>query len=152
MKKIKVALLTDVEGVGEKYSIIEVKPGFARNYLIPQGLAYYATPSIIKHFEEIRRQKQSKEERIRQEYLALAKKLNESVIKIPVKASPKGKIFGSVSNIQIAEILSEMGYKIPKQNIKIIGEEIIKEVGEYTVEIKLYRDITAIVKVQVVAD
>jgi len=144
--------MTDMAELGDKYSIVKVKPGYARNYLIPKGFAQIATPSLKKHIMEISKQKEQKERRIREQYIKMAEKLKGAIIKIPVKASPSGKIFGSVSNIQVADVLNSMGYSIPRQNIKIHEGEIIKEVGEYNATITVYKDITADVKIKVVVE
>lgn len=145
-------MLTTIEGIGDKYSLVKVKSGYARNYLVPNNLAVIATPSLKKHYEEIRKQRLKKEEKIIEEYKKMAQKLEGVIVRIPAKASPNGKIFGSVSNIQIAEFLNSMGYPIVRQNIKIIGQDVIKEIGDYQAEVKIYKDITTNIKIQVYSD
>lgn len=152
MKKVEVIMLTTIEGIGDKYSLVKVKSGYARNYLVPNNLAVIATPSLKKHYEEIRKQRLKKEEKIIEEYKKMAQKLEGVIVRIPAKASPNGKIFGSVSNIQIAEFLNSMGYPIVRQNIKIIGQDVIKEIGDYQAEVKIYKDITTNIKIQVYSD
>lgn len=146
-----IILKEDITNLGHKDDIVNVKDGYARNYLIPKGLAVNATASVKKMHEEILRQKSHKEEKLREEAEKTAKKLEGVSLTIGAKTSTKGKIFGSVNTIQIAEGLKEKGFDIDRKNIKI-KEELIKEIGSYTAQIKLYKDVHVDVPFEIVAE
>ncbi len=146
-----VILKKDIPNLGEQNDLVSVKDGYARNYLIPKKLAIIATASIKKAHEEIIKQRAHKEEKIRQEAEALVEKIKDIKLTIAAKTSSKGKIFGSINNIQIAEELKKEGHEIERKNISI-KEEPIKNVGSYTAHIKLYRDITVDVPFEVVTE
>lgn len=147
---MEVILQQDVANLGYKYDVVNVKPGYARNYLIPRGLAIEATESAKKMNAELIKQKQHKEEKIRKEAEENATKLSAIVLKISTKAGENGKIFGSVTNIQIAQALQEIGYSIDRKSI-ILAEEQIKTLGTYKAKVKLYKDITTEITFEVVA-
>ncbi len=144
-----VILLTDIANLGHKNDIIEVKPGFGRNYLIPQGYAILATESAKKVLAENLKQRAHKEEKLKNEAAELAQKLESVKLTIGAKTSSSGKIFGSVNNIMIAEKLQEQGYDIDRK--KIIVKEV-KEVGTYTATIKLHREVSVNVEFEVVSE
>ncbi len=146
-----IILKQDIPNLGHKDEIITVKDGYARNYLIPKGLAINATPSVRQMHEEILRQRSHKEEQIRQEAEALAEKMKDLKLTIGAKTSTKGKIFGSVNTIQIAESLKEQGYEIDRKDITI-KEELIKEVGNYTASIKLHREVSVEIPFEIIAE
>lgn len=148
---IEVILKEDVANLGHKNDIVKVKPGYGRNFLIPQGLAVLATESARKVNAENQRQRAHKEEKIRQEAVALAAKLEGKKITIGAKTSSTGKIFGSVNNIQIAEALEKEGFAIERRNITIKDDQV-KEVGTYTANIKLHRDVKVAIEFEVVAE
>jgi len=148
---IEVILKEDVANLGHKNDIVKVKPGYGRNYLIPQGLAVLATESARKVNAENQRQRAHKEEKIRQEAVALAAKLEGKKITIGAKTSSTGKIFGSVNNIQIAEALEKEGFAIERRNITIKDDQV-KEVGTYTANIKLHRDVKVAIEFEVVPE
>lgn len=148
---IEVILKEDVANLGHKNDIVKVKPGYGRNYLIPQGLAVLATQSARKVNAENQRQRAHKEEKIRQEAVALAAKLEGKKITIGAKTSSTGKIFGSVNNIQIAEALEKEGFTIERRNITIKDDQV-KEVGTYTANIKLHRDVKVAIEFEVVPE
>jgi large subunit ribosomal protein L9 len=137
---MEIILKQDVTNIGHKDDIITVKNGYARNYLIPQGFAITATPSAKKMHAETMRQRAHKEAKLREEAQVYAKKLEGVSLEIGAKTSTKGKIFGSVNTIQIAEALAEKGFDIDRKNISI-KEDLIKEVGKYTATVKLHRDV-----------
>ncbi|HMT68327.1 MAG TPA: 50S ribosomal protein L9, partial [Bacteroidales bacterium] len=114
---MKIILRQDIEKLGQKDDVVTVKTGYARNYLIPNGLAIQATDSALKIHNENLKQRAHKEEKIRGEAEELAKKLAEVKLVIGAKVSSAGKIFGSVNNIQLAEALNEKGYEIDRRNI-----------------------------------
>lgn len=146
-----IILKEDISNLGHKDDIVNVKDGYARNYLIPKGLAVNATASVKKMHEEILRQRAHKEEKLREEAEKTAKKLEGVSLTIGAKTSTKGKIFGSVNTIQIAEGLKEKGFNIDRKNITI-KEELIKEIGSYTASVKLHRDVYVDVPFEIVAE
>lgn len=149
---MEIILKEDVFNLGNKDDIVKVKNGYANNYLIPKGLAILATASAKKMHAENMRQRAHKEAKFREEATALAAKLNELTVKVLAKASSKGKIFGSVNNIQIAEALATLGFEIDRKNITITGMDNIKETGIYDATVKCYKDIKAEIKVEVTDD
>ncbi|MEA1878011.1 MAG: 50S ribosomal protein L9 [Bacteroidota bacterium] len=146
-----IILKKDVPNLGHQDDIISVKNGYGRNFLIPKGMAILATPSERKNHEEKLRQQAHKEEKLRLDAEAKAKKLSAVELKIGAKTSTTGKIFGSVNTIQIAEELNKKGFEIDRKNISL-NEEAIKEIGTYTVSIKLYKDIKAELSFEVCAE
>lgn len=146
---VEIILKQDVANLGLKDDIVEVKNGYALNYLIPQGFAIMATPSAKKVHAENLRQRAHKEAKIRQDAEALAAKLAELQLRIAAKASENGKIFGSVGNIQVAEALAAAGVEVDRKDIEL---EPIKELGSYEATVKCYRDIKGAVKFEVVAE
>ncbi|MFP4526509.1 MAG: 50S ribosomal protein L9 [Bacteroidales bacterium] len=143
-----IILKQDIANLGVKNDIVTVKDGYARNYLIPQGYAIAATESAKKMYEEIARQRAHKEEKIKQEAEEKAKELEDLNIVIGAKTSSKGKIFGSVNTIQIAEELKKHGIDIDRKSI-IIKEEPVKEVGKYTATVYLHRDVSKDIEFEV---
>jgi large subunit ribosomal protein L9 len=149
---MEIILKQDVANLGHKDDIVIVKNGYATNYLIPQGFATMATVSAKKMHAENMRQRAHKEAKYREEATALAAKLEGLVITVGAKASSLGKIFGSVTNIQIAEVLAEKGFEVERKNISIVGDSTVKELGTYDAEVKIYRDIKSSIKFEVVAE
>lgn len=148
---MEVILKQDVENLGYRDEMVEVKPGYARNYLIPKGMAVFATPSEKKMLEETIRQRAHKEEKIQQEANDLAAKLESETIKIGAKVGENGKIFGSVNTIQLADALKEAGHSIDRKNISIKNEPI-KEVGTYEAEVTLHKNIKQTISFEVVGE
>ena len=148
---MQIILKEDINNLGHKDDIVNVKNGYATNYLIPKGLATNATPSALKMHAETMRQRAHKEAKIREEALVIAKKLEGVSLEIGAKTSTKGKIFGSVNTIQIAEALAEKGFEIDRKNI-LIKEELIKEVGKYTATIKLHREVKVEIPFEIKAE
>jgi large subunit ribosomal protein L9 len=149
---MEIILKQDVPNVGHKDDIVTVKDGYAANYLIPQGFATMATSSAKKVHAENIRQRAHKEEKIRTDATGIKEKLEALTVKVGAKTSTTGKIFGSVNNIQIAEVLNAQGLDIDRKNISILGEDSIKEVGIYEADIKIYRDIHAKIKFEVASE
>ncbi|MGD2035199.1 MAG: 50S ribosomal protein L9 [Bacteroidales bacterium] len=148
---MEIILKQDIQNLGFKDDIITVKDGYARNYLIPKGMAVNATAGAKKVHEEILRQRAHKEEKIKEEAQAIADKLKDVTLTIGAKASSKGKIFGSVNTIQIAESLKEKGFGIDRKIISI-KEELIKEVGKYTANVRLHKEVQIEVPFEIVAE
>jgi large subunit ribosomal protein L9 len=148
---MEVILQKEVENLGNQYELVKVRPGYARNFLIPRGLALVATPSNVKVMNEIIKQKSHKEEKFKKDAEALSVKLKDAVLKIAAKAGENGKIFGSVNAIQLAEAIEKMGYKVDRKNIDLKADTI-KSTGKYTANVKLYKDIIAEVTFEVIAE
>ncbi|HIZ85441.1 MAG TPA: 50S ribosomal protein L9 [Candidatus Coprenecus stercoravium] len=149
---MEIILKQDVANLGHKDDIVKVKNGYAVNYLIPQGMAILATESAKKVLAENIRQRAHKEAKIREEASALAAKIAGITVKVVAKISSKGKIFGSVNNIQIAEAIAALGVEVDRRNITIAGMDTIKEAGIFDASAKFYKDIKADFKVEVVGD
>ncbi len=147
MGQVKVILREEVNRLGSAGDLVSVKPGFARNYLVPQGMATIATESNIKELEHHKRVIADKLAKELKDHQAVAHKLNSVVIEVTRRAGEDGKLFGSVTSQNIADLLAEKGLKIDRRKIQL--SESIKEVGERSVEVKLHRDVSANVKVVV---
>lgn len=149
---MEIILKQDVRNLGYKDDIVTVKNGYGANYLIPQGIAIMATPNAKKIHAENMKQRAHKEAAIRAQAEALAAKLEGFTVKVAAKVSEKGKVFGSVSNIQVADALVAAGFDVDRKNITLVGEDLIKQVGEYQASVKCYKDIKATVNVTVVGE
>ena len=145
---MKIILLTDVENLGESGDVIAVKPGYARNKLIPQGLALRASNRNIAVANENKKVATAKLERENQAMNVLAKKLSKVEITIEVKVGDEEKMFGSITNKDIHKELIDKGFEIEKNQISI--EEPIKALGIYHINIKISKDITSDVKLYVI--
>lgn len=148
---MEVILKKDVDKLGAKDDLVAVKPGFARNYLIPQGMATLATESAKKVREENLRQRAHKIAKIKDEAQAAANKLKGAILKIGAKVGESGKIFGSVTNIQVAEALKNAGHEIDRKNITI-NDEPIKEIGTYKADVKFHREVVETIEFEVVGE
>jgi large subunit ribosomal protein L9 len=137
---MEIILIQDVNKLGQKDDIVNVKDGYGRNYLIPRGYAVAATSSAKKMHSENLRQRAHKEEKIKIAAQEIANKLEGVKITVGAKTSTSGKIFGSVNTIQIAESLKEKGFDIDRKNITLPLDQI-KEVGSYKAVIKLHREV-----------
>jgi large subunit ribosomal protein L9 len=137
---MEIILKQDVNKLGQKDDIVNVKDGYGRNFLIPRGFAVAATSSEKKMHTENLRQRAHKEEKIRIAAQEIAASMTGVKIIVGAKTSTSGKIFGSVNTIQIAESLKEKGFDIDRKNITL-PEDQIKEVGNYKAIIKLHRDV-----------
>ena len=149
---MEIILKQDVPNLGHKDDIVTVRNGYGANYLIPQGYAIMATPSAKKVLAENMKQRAHKEAKIRKDATDLATKLEGKKFTLATKVSSTGKIFGSVNNIQVADVLAAAGFEVDRRNISFTGEANIKEVGEYDAVIKIYREIKANIKVEIVGE
>ena len=147
---MQVILKKDVANLGYKDDIVTVKNGYGRNYLIPTGKAVIASESARKVLAENLKQRAHKLAKIKADAEELAAKLNGLVLTIGAKTSATGTIFGSVNNIQVAEELSKQGFDIDRKTIVI--KDAIKEVGSYSAVVKLHREVSAEIKLEVVAE
>ena len=148
---MNVILKQDMPNLGHKDDIIAVKDGYARNYLIPKGFAINATAQNKKVHEEILRQRAHKEEQLKEAAMELAEKLKEVSLTIGAKTSTKGKIFGSVNTIQIAEALTEKGFEVERKSISI-KDDLIKEIGSYSATVKLHREVLVDIPFEIVSE
>ncbi len=145
---MKIILLSNVENLGESGDVIVVKPGYARNKLIPQGLALRASNRNIAVANENKKVATAKLERENQALNVLAKKLSKVEITIEVKVGDEEKMFGSITNKDIHKELIDKGFEIEKNQISI--EEPIKALGIYHINVKISKDITSDVKLYVI--
>jgi large subunit ribosomal protein L9 len=147
---MEVILKQDIKKVGEKDDIVNVKPGFGRNYLIPKGYAILATSSEKKILAEKIKQAQFKQEKIKLDAEAIAAKLEGVKLNIGAKAGETGKIFGSVNTIQIADALKKEGFEVDRRRITF--EEEPKVIGEYIANLNLHKEVKVQVPFEVIAE
>jgi large subunit ribosomal protein L9 len=143
-------LKEDVINLGYKDDIVKVRDGYGRNYLIPQKKAVVATPSARKMLAEELKQRAHKLEKIKNEMVELAAKLENVQLTIAAKVSETGKLFGAVGNIQVAEALAAQGFEIDRKIIVV--KDAVKELGSYKAAIKLHREVSVEVAFDVVAE
>jgi large subunit ribosomal protein L9 len=148
---MEIILKQDINNLGNKDDIVTVKDGYARNFLIPQKKAVIASESAKKVLAENTRQRAHKETKLIEEAQLIAGQLEGIQIAIGAKTSSKGKIFGSVSNIQLAEELARKGFDLDRKNI-IIKEDAVKEIGTFTAKIKLHKEVIVDLPFEVVAE
>ena len=148
---MEVILKKNVDKLGYANEVVTVKPGYGRNFLIPQGYAVLATASAKKAHEEVMRQKSHKESKMLAEAQAVAAKLADVSVSIATKAGENGKICGSVNTVQLAEALREAGFDIDRKSLKI-KDEPIREVGSFEAEANLYKGVKQSFKFEVVSE
>jgi large subunit ribosomal protein L9 len=146
---VKLILREDVPSLGNAGEVVSVKPGFARNYLLPQGKAIPATDANVSELEHHKRVVAERVARERRAFEAQRDRLQAQRLEFTAQAGEEGKLFGSVTASQIAEQLAAKGIEVDRRKIQL--EEPIREVGEHTVLIRLHRDLVANVKVKVTA-
>lgn len=147
---MEIILKEDIQNLGYKDDIVKVKNGYGRNYLIPTGKAVIASESAKKVLAENLKQRAHKLAKIKADAEQLAEKLNGLTVTIGAKTSTTGTIFGSVNNIQVAEALEKQGFNIDRKIIHI--KDAIKEVGNYTANIKLHKEVTPVINIVVVSE
>jgi len=147
---MKVILKDEVKNMGNMGQIIEVADGYARNYLVPRGLAVEANTKNIKSLEHQKRVIQEKVKKIRNEAQELSNKITTMSLVIKAKAGEEGKLFGSVTTMDIAESLKNEGMEIDKKKISL--DEPIKRLGSYTVNIKVHPEVTTQINLQVIEE
>jgi len=148
---MEVILKKNVDKLGYANEVVTVKPGYGRNFLIPQGYAVLATASAKKAHEEIMRQKSHKESKMLAEAQEVASKLADVTLSIATKAGENGKIFGSVNTVQLAEALREAGFDIDRKSLKI-KDEPIRDLGTFEAEANLYKGVKQTFKIEVVSE
>lgn len=147
---MQVILKNDIKGLGYKNDLVDVKPGYGRNYLIPQGYALMATESNVKQRNEIARQVAHKAEKVKQDAQNLADSIGDTKLTINAKAGESGKIFGAVTPNQISDALKAKGYDVDRKQISINGD--VKTLGNYTAEIDLHKDVKKEIPFEVVSE
>ena len=147
---MKIILKEDIPSLGYKDDVVEVKNGYGRNYLIPQGKAIIASESALKVLAENQRQRAHKLAKLKADAEAVAEQLKGISLTIGAKTSSTGTIFGSVNNIQIAEALEKLGHNIDRKIIVL--KESVKELGKYTAKINLHKEVSVEIPFEVVAE
>ena len=147
---MEVILKEDIITLGYKDDVVNVKEGYARNFLIPQGKAIIASPSAKKVLAENMKQRAHKIEQVKNDAQAIADKMEGTTLSIGAKTSSTGTIFGSVTNIQIAEELAKKGFDVDRK--LIIIKDQVKEVGSYTATVKLHKEVTIEIPFEVVSE
>jgi large subunit ribosomal protein L9 len=147
---MEVILKEDIVTLGYKDDIVDVKKGYARNFLIPQGKAVMASESAKKVIAENNRQRAHKLEQLKKDAEAFAAKMEGTTLTIGAKTSSTGTIFGSVTNIQLAEELAKKGFEIDRKFILI--KDQVKEIGSYTATVKLHKEVSIELPFEVVAE
>lgn len=146
---MKVILKENIDTLGHIGDIVKVAPGYARNYLLPKGFAVEATEKNAKELEHVKRQMAYKKNKVTEAAKLMLARLEESAIDIARQAGAEGKLFGSVTNMEIAAFLKEKGIDIDRK--KIVLAEPIKQLGEYSISVKLHPEVTATLKVNITA-
>ncbi len=147
---MKIILRQVVENLGAMGEIVTVRDGYARNYLIPKNLAYYATPGALKAFESEKKRYIANMAKLKAEAELLASKLTEVQLSIGMKVGEEGRLFGTVTQQMVADELQLRGYDVDKRNVTI--DEPIKSLGVFDVKVKLHPEVTTTVKVWVISE
>jgi large subunit ribosomal protein L9 len=145
-----IILKQDFEGLGYKNDLVTVKPGYARNYLIPRGFAIVASKSNLKMIEENIRQASHKAEKMRNDAQAVADKIGDMEITIPAKAGESGKIFGAITTLQVSDALKEKGFEVDRK--KISFKDDIKNIGEHAAILDLHKEVKKEINLKIVAE
>ena len=147
---MEVILKEDILNLGYEGDVVDVKKGYARNFLIPQGKAIMATESAKKVIAENNRQRAHKLEQLKKDAEAFAAKMEGTTLSIGAKTSSTGTIFGSVTNIQLAEELAKKGFEVDRKYISI--KDQVKEIGSYTATVRLHKEVSVEIDFEVVAE
>lgn len=148
---MEIILKQDVKSLGYKDDMVNVRPGYGRNFLIPKGLAIIANETNKKILAETTKQRSFKEEKIKTIAQTTATALKGLVVKVGAKVGEKGRIFGSVNTLQVADAIKKLGYEVERKNITL-SEEAIKTIGTYTANVKLHKEINVDVTFEVVEE
>jgi large subunit ribosomal protein L9 len=149
MAQMNVILLEDISSLGDAGDLVKVKAGYARNYLIPQGKASLATSGRVKEIEHHKRIVAEKVARDRSECERQRDRLQALSLEVTMRSGEEGKLFGSVTALQIADLIAERGLEVDRRKIAL--SEPIKQIGEHVVPIRLHRDVVAEVKIRIAA-
>lgn len=148
---MEVILKQDIDNLGNQYEVVKVRPGYARNFLIPRGMAEAATVSSRKALAELLKQRAHKEEKLKKDAESAAEKIKKLNIQVPAKTGENGKIFGSVNALQLAEALTKAGITVDRRKIDLKADHI-KTIGKYTANVRLHKDVSVEVPFEVVAE
>lgn len=148
---MEVILKEDVKNLGYKDDLVNVRPGYGQNFLIPKGLAISATETAKKILAENKKQRAFKDEKIKKAANANAEQLKTMTVKVGAKAGENGKIFGSVNSVQIADAIKKLGIDVDRKNVTI-KEENIKTLGTYTADVRLHKEVIVPINFEVVAE
>lgn len=149
MSQVKLILKESVHNLGEAGDVVQVKPGYARNFLLPQGKAIPATETRVRELEHHKRIVAEKVAKDMKDIRSRKDALEALPLEISARAGEEGRLFGSVTSVQIAELLAQHGFEVDRRRIDL--REPIKETGEHSVPLKLHRDVVARLKLRVVA-
>jgi large subunit ribosomal protein L9 len=150
MAQVKLILRESVSSLGEAGDVVSVKPGYAKNFLIPQGKATFATESNVRELEHQQRVVAEKVTKELDELGAVRSRIESLALEVKAKVGEEGKLFGSVTALQIRDLLAEQGIEVDRRRIGL--DEPIKEAGEHSVAVKLHRDLVAQLKLTVAAE
>ena len=146
---MEVLLKKDIDRLGNKDEIVTVKNGFGRNYLIPKGIAVLATESVKKMHAETLKQRAHKDNQLKEEAFKIYKKIVKKTFQVPVKIGENGKIFGSITNIQLADSLEKAGFKIERKNITLPSGNL-KSIGKFEAEVVLHKEVKGKISFEII--
>ena len=147
---MEIILKQDVQGLGYKNDVVKVKPGYGRNFLIPNGSALIANQSNKRMVEENVRQMAHKAAKIKDEAVAMSQKIGELTLELKTKAGETGKIFGAITSLQVSDALKAKGFDVDRK--KIIFKEQPKQLGDYVVNLDLHKEVKHEIKIKVEAE
>jgi large subunit ribosomal protein L9 len=147
---MEIILKEDIKGLGYKNDLVKVRPGYGRNFLIPQGKAFLATISAKKELAENVRQAAHKAEKVKKDALETAAKMKDLTLKLTAKVGESGKIFGAVTALQVSDALEAQGIVVDRK--RIVFKADVKELGTYSASIDLHKEVKVELKVEVVAE
>ena len=146
---MEVLLKKDIDRLGNKDEIVTVKNGFGRNYLIPKGIAVLATESVKKMHAETLKQRAHKDNQLKEEASKIYEKMAKKTFLVPVKVGENGKIFGSITNIQLADSLEKAGFKIERKNITLPSGNL-KSIGKFEAEVVLHKEVKGKISFEII--
>jgi large subunit ribosomal protein L9 len=147
---MKIVLRDDVDNLGQKGDVVDVADGYARNFLVPRGLAMAAERGVVKQAEAMRRNRSAREQRDREAAQTLAARLTERTVSVPARAGEGGKLFGSITAADIvAALQDQLGIELDRKRLSL--DEPLKELGPVELPVRLHTDVVATLKIDVVA-
>lgn len=149
---VQVVLTEDVQNLGDTGDVVKVRPGYARNFLLPRGMAVVATRGNLEQIEHEKKLAMARAAKLREEAKGLAEALAEVTLQIPAHAGEEGKLFGSVTAQDVAEALKEKGYDVDRRKILLPNDQPLKETGTHEVSAKLGPTVVTSFRVEVVAE
>lgn len=148
---IQVVLQETVETLGRAGDVVKVRPGYARNYLVPRGIAIFATDGNVKRIEHARQVALRLEEKRKQGAEGIAAAIAEITLRLEKPAGENGRLFGSVTSAEVADALQKKGYEVDKKKV-VMPDEAVKEIGTYDIVLKLDAGVRAVLKLEVAAE